>query len=83
MRAQVGTITYPIIAKFVEEIITVSDCEVIFAMRMIWDRLKVIIDPSCSLTLAALIKSKSKFRNKKVGLILSGGNVDLDYLPWK
>ena len=83
LRAQVGTITYPIIAKFVEEIITVSDCEVIFAMRMIWDRLKVIIEPSCSITLAALIKSKSKFRNKKVGLILSGGNVDLDHLPWK
>jgi len=83
LRAQIGTLTYPIIAKFVDEIITVSDSEVIFAMRMIWERLKVIIEPSCSITLAALIKSKSKFRNKKVGLIMSGGNVDLDHLPWK
>lgn len=82
LRAQVGTITFPIIQKYVDNIFTVSEEDIISAMRMIWERMKIIIEPSCSITLAAVLNQKSKFKNSKVGLILSGGNVDLNQLPW-
>ena len=82
LRAQIGTITFPIIKNYVDGIITVSEDDIKDAMRMIWERMKIIIEPSCSITLAAVLKQKSKFKNLKIGLILSGGNVDLDQLPW-
>ena len=82
LRAQVGTITFPIIQEYVDDIITVSENDIIAAMRMIWERLKIIIEPSCSITLAAVLNQKTIFKDSKVGLILSGGNVDLDQLPW-
>ena len=83
LRAQVGTITFPIIQKYANNIIILSEKEIIDAMKMIWERLKIIIEPSCSITLAAIIKRKDLFHNKKVGLILSGGNVDLSMMPWQ
>ena len=51
-------------------------------MKMIWEILKFIVEPSCSISLAAIIKNKDKFSGKNVGLILSGGNVDLNQIPW-
>ena len=74
--------TFDIIMEGTDEIITVSEEEIINAMRMIWERLKVVCEPSCSLPLAAVLKNKEKFKNKRVGLILSGGNVDLNNLPF-
>lgn len=73
-----GDKTFPIIREHVKEIITVTDVEIIAAMRLIWERMKIIVEPSCSVPLAALLKEKKKFTGKKVGIILSGGNVDLD-----
>ena len=51
-------------------------------MRLMWETMKIIVEPSCAITLAAVIKNNHIFKGKKVGLILSGGNVDLDNLPW-
>ena len=65
-----------------DEIITIDEREIISAMRMIWERLKVVCEPSCSLPLAAVLKNKKMFKNKRVGLILTGGNVDLNNLPF-
>lgn len=73
-----GTKTFPIIQETVKKIITVSDVEIITAMRIIWERLKIIIEPSAAVPFAAVLKEKDQFRNKNVGIILSGGNVDLD-----
>lgn len=73
-----GDKTFPIIKDNVKEIITVTDPEIISAMRLIWERLKVIIEPSCSVPFAAVLKEKSKFKGKKVGIILTGGNVDME-----
>ncbi|HET9486031.1 MAG TPA: pyridoxal-phosphate dependent enzyme [Chryseosolibacter sp.] len=73
-----GTRTFPIIQETVKKIITVSDVEIISAMRLIWDRLKIIVEPSAAVALAAVLKAKDQFRNKSVGIILSGGNVDLE-----
>ena len=82
LRAQIGTITFPIIQELVDEIIPVSEEAIIDSMRMIWERLKIMVEPSSSIVLGALLGKKGLFNNKKVGLILSGGNVDLDNIPW-
>ncbi|HIB26122.1 MAG TPA: pyridoxal-phosphate dependent enzyme [Candidatus Marinimicrobia bacterium] len=82
LRAQIGTLTFPVIADLVDDIITVTEEEIIDSMRMIWERLKMIVEPSSSIALGAILKNKDKFNGKKVGLIISGGNVDLDHLPW-
>jgi len=74
--------TFDIIMEGADEIITIDEREIISAMRMIWERLKVVCEPSCSLPLAAVLKNKKMFKNKKVGLILTGGNVDLNNLPF-
>jgi threonine dehydratase len=73
-----GDKTFPIIQEFVKEIITVSDPEIIDAMRACWETLKIIIEPSCAVPYAAVLKQKEKFAGKRVGIILSGGNVDLN-----
>ncbi len=73
-----GNKTFPIIQKYVKEVITVTDAEIVSAMRMIWERMKIIVEPSCAVPLAAVLKSGEKFAGKKVGIILSGGNVDLE-----
>ena len=82
LRAQIGALNFPILKEFVSEIITITEEEVIDAMRMVWERMKLIVEPSCSITLAAVLKRKAQFSNRRIGLILSGGNVDLNRLPW-
>jgi threonine dehydratase len=76
--SSLGDKTFPIILENIKEIITVTDDEIIAAMRLIWERLKIIIEPSCAVPFAAVLKDKSKFLGKRVGIILSGGNVDLE-----
>jgi threonine dehydratase len=73
-----GDKTFAIIYENVKEIITVSDLEIISAMRLIWEQLKVIVEPSGAVSLAAVIKAKEKFAGTRVGIILSGGNVDFE-----
>ncbi len=73
-----GTLTYPIIKKNVDAVVTVSEENIINAMRLIWERMKIIIEPSSAVPLAALLENKiSNVSGKKVGIIISGGNVDL------
>jgi threonine dehydratase len=73
-----GDKTFPIIHENVNEIITVSDKEIVEAMRLVWERLKVIVEPSGVVPFAAVMKGKDKFKGKRVGVIFSGGNVDLE-----
>lgn len=78
-----GSITFRVIIKFVNEIFTASDSEIIAAMRLVWERMKIIIEPSSAVPLAIVLKNREFFKNKRVGIIISGGNVDLDDLPFK
>ncbi|MBW3467693.1 pyridoxal-phosphate dependent enzyme [Arthrospiribacter ruber] len=78
-----GKLNFEIILKHVDDIVTVSDEEIISAMRLIYERMKIVIEPSCAVPLAALLKNKKHFEDQKVGIILSGGNVDLAKLPFK
>ncbi len=77
-----GDKTYPIIAEFCAGILTVNEESIIKCMRLIWERMKIIIEPSSAVTLAVVSENQRRFQNKNVALILSGGNVDLDRLPW-
>lgn len=77
-----GDKTFAIIRRHVKEILTVSDEEIIEAMRLIWERMKIIIEPSSAVPLAALLKHKEKFEGKRVGILITGGNVDLGKLPF-
>ena len=74
--------TFDIILNGAEDIITVSEKEIILSMKLIWERLKIVCEPSCSLPLAAVLQNKKKFKGKAVGLILTGGNVDVKNLPF-
>lgn len=77
-----GSLTYPIIMKYVDDILTVSEESIIEAMKLIWERMKIIVEPSSAVPLAAIIENKNKFHKKRIGVIISGGNVDLNKLPW-
>jgi threonine dehydratase len=72
-----GDKTFPIIRENVKEIITVTDEEIIHAMKLIWERMKIIVETSGAVPFAAALKAKDKFKGRKVGIIVSGGNVDL------
>ncbi len=82
LMTSLGDLTFPIIKEHITEILTVSEEEIVAAMRLIWERMKIIIEPSCAVPLAAVLKNKSIFAGKKVGIILTGGNVDLGKLPF-
>lgn len=82
LRTSLGELTFPIIRKHVSDIITVSEELILAGMRLIWERMKIIVEPSAAVALGALLEASSRFSGKRIGIILSGGNVDLANLPW-
>ena len=78
-----GTLTFPIIQENVEQIVRVSEVGILAAMKFIWERAKIIIEPSAAVPVAVLWKRKIDLSGLRVGVILSGGNVDLERLPWQ
>jgi threonine dehydratase len=77
-----GNRTFPIIKEHVQDIVTVSENEIIEAMKLIWEHLKLVIEPSAAVAFAAILKGKVDVRGKRVGVILCGGNIDLMKIPW-
>ncbi|HUG10630.1 MAG TPA: pyridoxal-phosphate dependent enzyme [Opitutaceae bacterium] len=82
LRSHLGASTFPILREHVTKIITVPDEETTRSMRLVWEVLKVLVEPSSAIALAAVLASPDEFRGARVGVIFSGGNVDLDQLPW-
>ena len=82
LKTELGDINFPIIKQEIDQIIRVSEKEIIESMKMIWERLKIVCEPSCAVTLASIFKEKKSFQGKKIGVIISGGNVDLSKLPF-
>lgn len=82
LRTSLGERNFPIIQQNVDAIVTVSEESIVAAMRRIWEVLKIIIEPSCAVPYAAIMEKKIDVTGKRVGIILTGGNVDLDALPW-
>ncbi|HMM11813.1 MAG TPA: pyridoxal-phosphate dependent enzyme [Bacteroidales bacterium] len=77
-----GSRTFPIIMQLVHDVITVQEEEIIRAMRLVWERMKIIIEPSSAVPVAVALQQHPFMKQKKVLIIVSGGNVDLDKLPW-
>jgi threonine dehydratase len=78
-----GTLTFPIICERVEQIVKVGEQGIIDSMRFVWERAKIVIEPSAAVAVAVLWERKINLNRLKVGVILSGGNVDLNRLPWQ
>ena len=74
--------TFAILSEMLDDIFTVSDESIINSMRLLWERMKIIVEPSSAVSLAVIGENPEVFKNRKVGIILSGGNVDLDNLPF-
>jgi len=82
LRTTVGAPNFAVMQQLVEGVVTVSEEAIIAAMRQIWETLKIVVEPSGAVPYAALLEGKLKVTGLRVGLILTGGNVDLDALPW-
>ncbi len=82
LRTSLGSRTFPIILDGAEDILTTSEARIIEAMQLIWERMKIIVEPSSAVPLATILDHPALFSGKKTGVILSGGNVDLYRLPW-
>ncbi|MCZ7554786.1 MAG: pyridoxal-phosphate dependent enzyme [Bacteroidia bacterium] len=77
-----GSHTFAIISRYVRDIVTVDDKAIIAAMRLVWERMKIVIEPSAAVPLAAVLQGMVDTAGKRIGIIFSGGNCDLDHLPW-
>jgi len=77
LRTNLGDINFPIIKELVKKVLLVSEEEIIHAMWWVWERMKIIIEPSSAVAIAAVVKYKSELKGKKVGVIISGGNADI------
>lgn len=82
LRTSLGTLTYPIIQEHVQQIVRTSEAGIVHAMRLIWERMKILIEPSSAVPLAAILENTFEHKGLRIGIILSGGNVDLNDLPF-
>jgi len=82
LKVPLKELTWRFVSTRVTDILLASEDEIVEAMRLIWQRMKIVVEPSSAVPLAAVIKHRALFQGKRVGIIVSGGNVDLDKLPW-
>lgn len=82
LRTNLGAINFAMIQRYVDDIVTVSDEGIIAAMRTLWETMKIVVEPSAAVAYGAIVENKVAAESKRVGIILTGGNVDLDALPW-
>lgn len=82
LKVPLKDLTWHFVSNHVTDILTVSEQEIIDAMKLIWKRMKIVIEPSSAVPLAVILNNKETFAGKRVGVIITGGNVDLDKLPW-
>lgn len=83
LRMTIGVRNFPIVQQYVDDIVTVSEENIANAMRKIWEMMKIVVEPSGAVPFAALLEKKVNVNNKRIALVLTGGNVDLDKLPWQ
>lgn len=83
LRTNISAPTFSIIQRHVDDIVTVSEAAIVSAMRTIWETMKIVVEPSAAVPYAAVLEQKILLNRQRVGIILTGGNVDLDALPWK
>lgn len=74
--------TWHFVSHYVADVMTATEEEIVEAMKLTWQRLKIVMEPSCAVPLAVILKNQDVFRGRRIGVIVTGGNVDLDRLPW-
>lgn len=82
LKVPLKELTWHFVQRHVSDILTASEAEIIDAMKLAWKHLRVVMEPSSAVPLATLLKNKARFAGQRVGVIVTGGNVDLDALPW-
>jgi threonine dehydratase len=82
LKVPLKELTWHFVSRYVTDILTASEDEIVDAMKLTWQRMKIVIEASCAVPLATILKNKEVFAGKRVGVIITGGNVDLDKLPW-
>ena len=82
LRGTVGIRNFEIITEHVDNILLTSEARIVEAMKLIWTRLKIIVEPSAAVPVAAIMDQPDQFQGRRIAIILSGGNLDLDHLPW-
>jgi threonine dehydratase len=82
LKVPLKDLTWHFVQNHVTDIFTATEDEIIEAMKLTWKRMKIVMEPSCAVPLATILKNKDAFRGRRVGVIITGGNVDLDNLPW-
>ena len=82
LKVPLKELTWHFVSNHVTDILTASEQEIIDAMKLTWQRMKIVMEPSCAVPLATILKNKERFAGKRVGVIITGGNVDLAKLPW-
>ncbi len=82
LKVPLKELTWHFVSNHVTDILTASEQEIIDAMKLTWQRMKIVMEPSCAVPLATILKNKDRFKGKRVGVIITGGNVDLAKLPW-
>ena len=82
LKVNLKPLTWHFVSNFVTDILLASEQEIIDAMYLVWQRMKLVIEPSSAVALAVVIKNRELFEGKRIGLIVTGGNVDLNHLPW-
>ncbi len=83
LKVPLKELTWHFVANRVTDILTVSEQEIVDAMKLVWKRMKLVIEPSSAVAVAAILKHTDTFAGRRVGVIVTGGNVDLDRLPWQ
>lgn len=82
LKVPLRELTWHFVRNHVTDILTASDPEIVAAMRLTWARMKIVMEPSSAVPLAVILKNRDRFKGKRVGVVVTGGNVDLDKLPW-
>lgn len=82
LRGLIGAVNFSLLQAYAVTVLTIDDHATVAAMRLLWQRLKLVVEPSSAIVLAAILQYPQHFADRRVGVILSGGNVDLDALPW-
>jgi threonine dehydratase len=82
LRTNLGSLTWQFVSKHVSDVLLATEQEIIDAMLLSWQRMKIIIEPSSAVPLAVILKNRSLFAGQRVGVVVTGGNVDLQNLPW-
>ena len=82
LKVPLKDLTWHFVKNHVTDVLTATEDEIIDAMKLTWKRMKIVMEPSCAVPLATILKNKELFRGRRVGVVITGGNVDLDNLPW-